>query len=669
MGSDLTRSGTSFRLEALEARILLSADPGLAALLEEDVVADVGETAVASELLAVSVESFCGEPSQTSVIDWGATLGESGARTADSLAKDAVSTVSESVDTGMGADIDGDPVAGFAIAEPVDDDGEPDPGLLTIGDLRYEGAFRLSSKSFGDSSTNYASGKLAYNPERHSLFVAGHATQYAVAEFAIPEPSLATEVGALPVVEKPLQPFVSLLDSSPEGNPEGLDRITGLLWLDGQLIVNAEGFYAAGGDHHDTTLVVRDADNLAGSVDGYFEIEGASNSAGYMASIPARWQESFGGTHLTGWSSVHAIMSRYSVGPSLWVFDPDEITRSSPGIDPSVAAIPFMNFAYSNGEFLAEDALKLREGSASAVWNYLSEGVYGLIVPGSSTFVVIGSAGGIDHGSGYTSRHDDGRRCGGYCSHAADDDYNYYWLFDVREILAAENAYEPRPYAYGRWSLPFDQDGAHKVVGATFDSAERVVYIALGGAGQSGEYDRPPLILTYRIDDVGGRVGDGVGVGDDGGATIRGSSSAAPPPGRTIEVLVSLDAVDALTSAGPAPEDGVATLAPTAGGVPSPGARPLGGAGAADSRGACLEPSREPSIEAPPVAGLWAFGVDWNLGVGRAASGKSVPEVARHAAVYSQPVEESFVAVMPRREPLFDSPFEDSRVYDWLHQE
>ena len=158
-----------------------------------------------------------------------------------------------------------------------------------------------------------------------------------------------------------------------------------------------------------------------------------------------------------------------------------------------------MNFKYSAGEFLAEDALKLQEGSASAVWNYLAEGVYGLIVPGSGTFAVLGSSGGIDHGVGYKIRQDDGRLCGGYCSFAADDNYNYYWFFDVREILAARNAYDPRPYAYGRWSVPFDRNGAHKIVGASFDPTEGVIYIPLGGAGQIGKYDRPPLILTYRI--------------------------------------------------------------------------------------------------------------------------------------------------------------------------
>ncbi len=132
--------------------------------------------------------------------------------------------------------------SGETVTEPIIP-GTGDLGLLAIEDLQYEGAFRLSSATFGSSSTNYVVGSLAYNPENHSLFIAGHATQGSVAEFAIPVPGMSTTVSELPVVDAPIQPFVALLDANPNGNPEGIDRITGMLWLNGQLIVNAETWY------------------------------------------------------------------------------------------------------------------------------------------------------------------------------------------------------------------------------------------------------------------------------------------------------------------------------------------------------------------------------------------------------------------------------------------
>ena len=150
------------------------------------------------------------------------------------------------------------------------------------------------------------------------------------------------------------------------------------------------------------------------------------------------------------------------------------------------------------GAGTAVGALNTQEGSASPVWNFLSNGVYGFIAPGTRTFVVVGSSGGIDSGIGYKITQDDGRLCGGYCSYAASDNYSYYWLFDLDEILAAGSPSEPRPYAYGRWDVPFGSPG-RVVIGGAFDSAGRVLYVALSNAGQVGTYDRPPLILTFRV--------------------------------------------------------------------------------------------------------------------------------------------------------------------------
>ena len=51
----------------------------------------------------------------------------------------------------------------------------------------------------------------------------------------------------MPVVDTPLQDFAYVLDASPNGNPEGIDRITGLLWVDGQLLINGDmlGYFEA----------------------------------------------------------------------------------------------------------------------------------------------------------------------------------------------------------------------------------------------------------------------------------------------------------------------------------------------------------------------------------------------------------------------------------------
>ncbi|MEM9071886.1 MAG: hypothetical protein AAGE52_25475 [Myxococcota bacterium] len=388
-----------------------------------------------------------------------------------------------------------------------------DRGLLAIDDLEYVGAFRFASSTFGESSVNYAVGTLGYNPDRRSLFIAGHAQHNAVAEFAIPDRyGTADVVEELPLVGEPLQEFQRLLDRPSTGNPDGMDRYTGLYWHEGHLIVQANRWYDASGRARDTTLLVVDGD-LSGSIRGYFQLTGAAHSAGYISAIPPAWQDALGGSTLAGWASNYSIVSRYSVGPSLFVFEPDAVTdqASNPAAGGAIEATPWMNFGYADGQFLADDALEYacdREdevttcesgASASALWNIISRGMYGFIVPGTRTYAVFGSSGGVETGLGYKIDQDDGRLCGGPCARGASDYYNYYWFFDIDEILAADEVHTPRPYAYGPWSLPFDDGGAHRILGGAWNADEEVLYLSLANAAQVGDFDRPPLLLAFRL--------------------------------------------------------------------------------------------------------------------------------------------------------------------------
>ena len=89
--------------------------------------------------------------------------------------------------------------------------------------------------------------------------------------------------------------------------------------------------------------------------------------------------------------------------------------------------------------------------------------------------------------------------CGGPCPYDPKDWYNYYWLYDVDDIANAGNPWEPKPYAYGVWELPFVTDREeHIVIGATVGT-DGILYVALANAGQIETYDRPPLILTFQL--------------------------------------------------------------------------------------------------------------------------------------------------------------------------
>lgn len=382
------------------------------------------------------------------------------------------------------------------------DNGNADAAEFTIDDLIYTGAFRLTNGEFGASNVDYAVGVLGFNPENNSLFIAGHAHHNAIAEYPIPEPGRQTVVSKLPETGIPLQNFVSVLDVIA---PSVVDKVTGILWHSGSLIINAEVWYDAAATNRDTTLVITDANKLAGSIQGYYQLEGAAHSAGYLGEIPSNLQNKFDGSkYYAGWSSVYSVVSRYSVGPSLWTFDPTDLITGDASTKPQIQATSYMNFGYPQtlGDRALEWAKQGMTGpfpAASKLWNPLSKGIYGFFIPGTKTYAVIGSTAGLISGIGYKAVQQDGHVCGGPCAYDPDDYYNYYWLFNVDDILNAKELNEPRPYTYGIWDLPFGQGGVNQIIGATLDSADKTLYIAMANAGKLGSYDNPPLILTYSL--------------------------------------------------------------------------------------------------------------------------------------------------------------------------
>jgi hypothetical protein len=112
----------------------------------------------------------------------------------------------------------------------------------------------------------------------------------------------------------------------------------------------------------------------------------------------------------------------------------------------------------------------------------------------------VGYQGGLHGGISYKIVQDTGRLCGGGCTKEAKDSYNYFWLFDINDIINAEEPHKIRPFSYGKWSHPYDKDGAHKIIGGTFDAENSRLFLTLKGAGRTGRYDRPPLIISYKIE-------------------------------------------------------------------------------------------------------------------------------------------------------------------------
>lgn len=367
---------------------------------------------------------------------------------------------------------------------------------LSISDLSFVGAFALPTAKDNVSTLDYSSGVIEVNGD--SLFIVGHDHDDAVAEFAVPGLVDSTDISKLQMARRPRQGFVKVLDRSPAGNPESLDEIVGLEVVGESLVINATEYYDAPADNQLTTLVIENAADLDGSAVGSFRsMEGLARAAGWISSIPQPWRAPLGGTHITGYSSGGPIIGRHSVGPSAFAIDLETAVKD----DGAIATTELLGFSLDkplNGDLL-------NETSENKLWTQLSQARFGFVVPGTSTYLTLGSSGGHQSGIGYKISQNNGNVCGGYCSYGADDNYNYYWLWDLDDLVAVKNgSLSPeriKPYESGELNLPFQRgDELIRVGGASFDPVRELLYISLLKANNTlGQYNNPPIIVAYRI--------------------------------------------------------------------------------------------------------------------------------------------------------------------------
>jgi hypothetical protein len=157
-----------------------------------------------------------------------------------------------------------------------------------------------------------------------------------------------------------------------------------------------------------------------------------------------------------------------------------------------------MVFPYSKDKQLVQGS-DLYTLDISPIWGPITQAQYGFIIPGTSYFLAVGLHTGIHSGIGYKITQDNGNVCAGPCSYSSADVYNYFWIFDVEDMLNAAQPWLVQPITYGKWSHPYDKNGTRRVIGGTFDDQNNVLYITISGAAKIGAYDTPPLIIGYKV--------------------------------------------------------------------------------------------------------------------------------------------------------------------------
>ncbi|QSP93527.1 hypothetical protein LPB19_09855 [Marinobacter salinisoli] len=372
--------------------------------------------------------------------------------------------------------------------------------MFSTNDMVYKGAIRVPIGTYGDSRMGYAQGPFEVMDDESSSFMVGHTKDQAVAEFSLPPFSLAKEISELPMAQNK-QPFVTVFDRIPDGNPQGINRITGLLFIEERLIVNGIEYYDAAADNTDTTFFIQDASQLgSSSVSGFRKLEARVHVSGWMTEVPQELYGLFEKEYIFGYANNTPINSRHSIGPSAFGVGLASIINSNPGDEiPTTSLID-----YSLANPLAEDSNN--ETGENNLWTEESRAFLGFIVPGTETYAVFGTSGGHNSGVGYKITQDDGTVCPGFCPYKASDIYNYYWLYDINDMISVFQGkmlpHDVRPYEYGELLLPFqDQGGKPKlIIGADFNPATSTVFFMLGKADTlQSNYEAAPLLIAYRI--------------------------------------------------------------------------------------------------------------------------------------------------------------------------
>ncbi|MFT5297585.1 MAG: hypothetical protein ACI9YH_003620 [Colwellia sp.] len=362
--------------------------------------------------------------------------------------------------------------------------------------LEFAGAFRVNLKAEGDSRSAYAQGTFALSEDSRTFYMVGHVRHQAIAQYAIPKIVKSQNIKDLKITNSAIQPYTKVLHRAQTGNKQNLNRITGLKMIEGELFLNAVEYYDANTNATNTTAVIRDPNNLSKSkVDGFFELNGAAHSAGWISKLPKEWKKKLDATYLTGFANNYPIVTRSSIGPSAFVYYLDNIAQTDlkKGLIPST---PILDYSMD---------FPLHKRDKNNLWTDVSQAMYGFVIPDTDFYLVIGQSGGHESGIGYKITQNTGRLCGGPCPHDQYDVYHYYWIWDMNDLLKVKQnklkPHHPKPIHYGEITLPFQPTrGIYEIAGANFDEKQNKLYMLISSADRlQSKYEGAPVMAVFDL--------------------------------------------------------------------------------------------------------------------------------------------------------------------------
>lgn len=416
----------------------------------------------------------------------------------------------------------------------------PDPAtepLLTSANLTYLGSFLLPERNQGanlpvDDGFSYAARGAAYYPAHDALLVSASSLDgHLIAEVTIP--TLTKDLSTLAAVSRSAirQPATDLsegiasnIDSG--GVPGSNVQTGGILVSGSRVCVSRFEYYDAGFNaalsHYCSGLDF----SVKGDVQGFYRLgnypppfdptkgpvvfDPATSTfnpgftAGYMADVPAEWQARIGAPALTGLCCA-AIISRSSLGPSAFAFDPALLIgpKGTVYIPSPLVAYPHDHPTLGTWDNQTEQNL----------FYNMATGIVGLFWPtGSRSPMFVGSIGTSVPCYGYggiVDLHNGEPFCYDPVITAKGTHSFPYkawlWVYDGNDFVAVKQgtkqAWEIRPQVF-ELPLPFS-DKYSTLLATAYDQAKGRLFVFQEGGERaipgSNAYGYAPLVSVFQV--------------------------------------------------------------------------------------------------------------------------------------------------------------------------
>lgn len=304
--------------------------------------------------------------------------------------------------------------------------------LVQLSDISYLGFFNLPAQAggTGDAWTmQYGGGGMGMGPD-NTIYIAGHLIQaQKIARFNIPS------IGGTATIH-------TNLTTVPGTYSTAEAAFGGSLVWNNRLIVTKFGKYENPGQfrasHTSASLTMTGWTTPQSTPEGRM-------AGGYMGVIPPEWRSAFGGPCVLGSGPRSIDNNEVSLGPSLFVFDPDQVDGS--------------------GTIAVTECLSYPLAQINRIWSghgfYETNGVGGVAwVPNTRSVLFWGHAGA---GNPQYRQPITGDSCRNGNSGFTDFPYRLaIWAYNVDDLLAVRNgsiqSHIPLPYSsgasYTSWQTP-----------------------------------------------------------------------------------------------------------------------------------------------------------------------------------------------------------------------